>query len=66
MLLNHFQNTQISDADPRTCKRSHTFHVKTTVKETKVEYTLAADTKAELSEWWDGLQQHLIDQGKEL
>lgn len=56
------KNTQISDADPRTCKRSHTFHVKTTVKETKVEYTLAADTKAELSEWWDGLQQHLIDQ----
>ncbi|KAL3864500.1 hypothetical protein ACJMK2_006175 [Sinanodonta woodiana] len=56
------KNTQISDADPRTCKRSQTFHVKTVQSRHTSEYTLAADTKEELSTWWDGFQQHLLDQ----
>jgi hypothetical protein len=28
------------------------------------ETTLAADNKEQMNMWWDGLQQHLLDQGK--
>ena len=57
------QSTQISDADPRTCKRAHTFLIKTVSLQGVSEHTLAADSKDELNKWWDGFQQHLLDQG---
>ncbi|XP_064601778.1 rhotekin-2-like isoform X2 [Liolophura sinensis] len=56
------KNTQISDADPRTCKRSHTFHLKTVQGEFVSEHTLAAENKEELNKWWEAFQQHLLDQ----
>ena len=59
-----FQNTQISDADPRTCQRAHTFHIKTLSVRYVSEMMLAADSKEQLTMWFDGLQQHLLDQGE--
>ncbi|XP_071091097.1 rhotekin-2-like isoform X4 [Haliotis cracherodii] len=56
------KNSQISDADPSTCKRSHTFHIKTVTLTGVLEHTLAADSQEDLNRWWDGLQQHLLDQ----
>ncbi|XP_060064533.1 rhotekin-like isoform X1 [Ylistrum balloti] len=56
------KNTQISDADPRTSERSHTFHIKTVQRRGTFQHTLAADSAEDLSKWWDGLQQHLLDQ----
>lgn len=57
------QNTQISEADPRTVQRPHTFHMKTLSERYVSETTLAADNKDQMNMWWDGLQQHLLDQG---
>ncbi|XP_052250591.1 rhotekin-like isoform X2 [Dreissena polymorpha] len=56
------KNTQISEADPRTSQRSHTFHVKTLSERFVSEATLAADNLEQFNLWWDGLQQHLLDQ----
>lgn len=56
------KNTQISDADPRTCQRAHTFHIKTLSVRYLSEMMLAADSKEQLTMWFDGLQQHLLDQ----
>lgn len=58
-----FQNTQISSADPRRIKRSHTFHVRTCERDSFGEFTMATDSQEELTKWWDALQQHLLDQG---
>ncbi|XP_041370423.1 rhotekin-2-like isoform X4 [Gigantopelta aegis] len=56
------KNTQISDADPATCNRSHTFHIKTVSLTGVLEHTLAADSHEDFNRWWDGFQQHLLDQ----
>ncbi|KAK6185646.1 hypothetical protein SNE40_007833 [Patella caerulea] len=56
------KSTQICDADPTTSQRSHTFHIKTTDIHGITQHTLAADSKDDLSQWWDGFQQHLLDQ----
>ncbi|XP_025093561.1 rhotekin-2-like isoform X7 [Pomacea canaliculata] len=56
------KSTQISDADPSTCKRAHTFLIKTVSLLGVSEHTLAADSKEEVNKWWDGFQQHLLDQ----
>ncbi|KAL5022591.1 hypothetical protein ScPMuIL_001746 [Solemya velum] len=56
------KNTQISDADPRTSERSHTFHLKTLEKNLVLEHTLAAQSQEDRNRWWDGFQQHLLDQ----
>lgn len=59
-----FQNTQISDTDPsRSMGTDHTIHIMTKQHPRSLEYTLAAQSKDELNKWWDGLQQHLLDQG---
>jgi hypothetical protein len=57
------QSTQISDADPGTCQRAHTFLIKTVSLHGVSEHTLSADSTEEVSKWWDGFQQHLLDQG---
>ncbi|KAK3741990.1 hypothetical protein RRG08_024736 [Elysia crispata] len=54
--------TQISDADPTTCERPHAFVIKTVNIDGIFDHTLAADTKEDLNKWWDGFQQHLLDQ----
>lgn len=56
------KSTQISDADPSTCKQAHTFLIKTVSLRGVSEHTLAADSKDEVNKWWDGFQQHLLDQ----
>ncbi|XP_076472015.1 rhotekin-like isoform X2 [Babylonia areolata] len=56
------KSTQISDADPSTCKRAHTFLIKTVTMQQVSQHTLAADSKDELNMWWEGFQQHLLDQ----
>lgn len=59
-----YQNTQISDTDPsRSMGVDHTIHIMTKQHPRSLEYTLAAQSKDELNKWWDGLQQHLLDQG---
>lgn len=63
-LFLYVQSTQICDADPTTCKRAHTFLIKTVNSEGMFHHTLAADSKEELSRWWEGFQQHLLDQGE--
>lgn len=42
----------------------HTFHIMTKQAAKTMEYTLAVESKEELSKWWDALQQHLLDQGQ--
>ena len=42
----------------------HTFHIMTKQAAKTMEYTLAVESKDELSKWWDALQQHLLDQGQ--
>ncbi|XP_048747255.1 rhotekin-like isoform X2 [Ostrea edulis] len=57
------KNTQISDSDPsKSLETEHTFHIMTKLSGNSLEYTLAAGSKDELGMWWDGLQQHLLDQ----
>ncbi|BFZ02307.1 hypothetical protein BsWGS_05345 [Bradybaena similaris] len=56
------KNTQICDADPSSSKRSHSFLIRTVNIRGIFDHTLAADTKQELNQWWDGFQQHLLDQ----
>ncbi|XP_055875360.1 rhotekin-like isoform X2 [Biomphalaria glabrata] len=56
------KSTQISDADPTTSQKSHSFLIKTVNINGIFCHTLAADTKEELNKWWDGFQQHLLDQ----
>ncbi|WAR20895.1 RTKN-like protein [Mya arenaria] len=56
------RNTQICEADPRTSQRAHTFHTKTLGERFISETTFAADNQDQLTMWWDGLQQHLLDQ----
>lgn len=57
------KNTQISDTDPsRSMGTDHTIHIMTKQHPRSLEYTLAAQSKDELNKWWDGLQQHLLDQ----
>ncbi|XP_060589437.1 rhotekin-like isoform X3 [Ruditapes philippinarum] len=56
------KNTQISEADPRSVERAHTFQMKTLSERYLSETTLAADNKEQMNMWWDGLQQHLLDQ----
>ncbi|XP_052772225.1 rhotekin-like isoform X2 [Mya arenaria] len=56
------KNTQICEADPRTSQRAHTFHTKTLGERFISETTFAADNQDQLTMWWDGLQQHLLDQ----
>lgn len=57
------KNTQISDTDPsRSMGVDHTIHIMTKQHPRSLEYTLAAQSKDELNKWWDGLQQHLLDQ----
>ncbi|XP_022290257.2 rhotekin-like isoform X1 [Crassostrea virginica] len=57
------KNTQISDTDPsKSAGMDHTFHIMTKQAAKTMEYTLAVESKDELSKWWDALQQHLLDQ----
>ncbi|XP_059175381.1 rhotekin-like isoform X3 [Physella acuta] len=56
------KSTQISDADPSTSKKPHSFLIKTVNINGIFCHTLAADTKDELNKWWEGFQQHLLDQ----
>lgn len=57
------KNTQISDSDPtKSSGTEHTFHIMTKQRGGSREYTLAAESKDDLAQWWDGLQQHLLDQ----
>ncbi|XP_045190470.2 rhotekin-2-like isoform X2 [Mercenaria mercenaria] len=56
------KNTQISEADPRSIERAHTFQIEILSERYLSETTLAADNKEQMNMWWDGLQQHLLDQ----
>ncbi|XP_012940083.1 rhotekin [Aplysia californica] len=56
------KSTQISDADPSTSRKPHSFLIKTVNLNGIFHHTLAADSKEDLNRWWDGFQQHLLDQ----
>ncbi|BFY97484.1 hypothetical protein BsWGS_00524 [Bradybaena similaris] len=56
------KSTQICDADPSTAKKPHSILIKTVNINGIFDHTLAADTKEEFDKWWDGFQQHLLDQ----
>lgn len=64
-LASYFQSTQICDAGPSISEKPHSFLIKTVNINGVFDYILAADTKQELNKWWDGFQQHLLDQGKD-
>lgn len=56
------KDTQLCEADPSMMSRPHTFHIITQSYDDKQQYTLSADNGGEMQKWWDGLQQHLLDQ----
>ncbi|GAB1603960.1 rhotekin [Argonauta hians] len=56
------KNTQVSDADPRIFQNPHTFHVTTKTDLSLSDHVLSADSKHDFENWWDGFQQHLLDQ----
>ncbi|XP_036365083.1 rhotekin-2 isoform X2 [Octopus sinensis] len=56
------KNTQVSDADPRIFQNPHTFHVTTKTDISVSDHVLSADSKHDFENWWDGFQQHLLDQ----
>jgi hypothetical protein len=56
------KSTQICEANPSTVKKPHSFLIKTVNINGIFDHTLAADTKEEFNKWWDGFQQHLLDQ----
>uniref|UniRef100_A0A0B7AYF4 PH domain-containing protein n=1 Tax=Arion vulgaris TaxID=1028688 RepID=A0A0B7AYF4_9EUPU len=56
------KSTQICEANPSTVKKLHSFLIKTVNINGIFDHTLAADTKEEFNKWWDGFQQHLLDQ----
>ena len=69
-----FQDAQIMICDESTADKEFMVHVQVSCKDktysvlsegTKCErYKLAMDSKEELQQWWDGLQQHMLDQGE--
>ncbi|KAL8623386.1 hypothetical protein ACOMHN_060256 [Nucella lapillus] len=56
------KSSQVSEADPGWSKRAHTFLIKTVAQRSASQHALAADSKEEVDKWWDGFQQHLLDQ----
>lgn len=56
------KSTQVSDADPRITQHPHTFHVITKTHTGRTEHVLSAGSKEESDKWWEGFQQHLLDQ----
>jgi len=65
------KESEISGADPSACEKEHSFHIRSRPAGSSTsslqgsltsQFTLAADSEEELTQWWDGLQQHMLDQ----
>ncbi|CAH1783170.1 unnamed protein product, partial [Owenia fusiformis] len=56
------KESQICDADPGSMTRPHTFHIITMQDNEQFQHTLSATDSDNLSKWFNGFQQHLLDQ----
>ena len=56
------QDTQVSESVPSAPSRKRMILVYTHGS-SQPEYTIEAQCQAGHAKWWDGLQQHLLDQG---
>ncbi|XP_013403692.1 rhotekin [Lingula anatina] len=56
------KETQVCEADPSTMVRPHTLYISANVFGERKQYTFAAESKEDWQMWWEGLQQHLLDQ----
>ncbi len=52
------------NTDPTLCEKENTFLISVARGLGRVQHTLAADSESELKKWWNGLQQHMLDQGE--
>lgn len=59
----HFQETQICKTDPASCEKENTFLINVVKGRQRVQHSLSASNEHELKKWWNGLQQHMLDQG---
>ena len=65
-----FQDSQLSMVDPCESEKEFSLHVtvnpapyQNVIPYTSDLYQLAMDSEEELTQWWRGLQQHMLDQG---
>ena len=58
-----FQETQICKTDPASCEKENTFLISVVKGRQRVQHSLSASNEHELKKWWNGLQQHMLDQG---
>ncbi|ELU07024.1 hypothetical protein CAPTEDRAFT_224976 [Capitella teleta] len=56
------KDTQVSDIPPSRADRDFSFSISSKKGILSLESVLAADSQGELTRWWDGLQQHFLDQ----
>ncbi len=56
-----FQETQIYKTDSASCENEHSFLL--SVVNGRVQHSLCAPSERDLKKWWNGLQQHMLDQG---
>lgn len=60
----HFQESQISECLASSdSDHPHIFQVSCKQHGRRIMHTLSADNLSQYQHWWDGLQQHLLDQG---
>ncbi len=60
------QDTQVCNTDPTLCEKENTFLISVARGLGRVQHTLAAESVSDLKKWWNGLQQHMLDQGRML
>ena len=58
-----FQETQIYKTDPASCEKENTFLLSVVKNRRRIQHSLSAPNEHELKKWWNGLQQHMLDQG---